>query len=401
MEGDLHEFKITRDNTALLTVYATTKADLSSLGKFSEGWLLDSLFQEVDIATGKLLFEWRASEHFNVTDTYMTNPFGGYIKSIPFDFFHINSVDKDSQGNYLISSRHTHTVTCISPKGDLLWVLGGRRNQFTDLSGGDALDFKWQHDARWVSEEEGIVSLFDNKEAGPLHVDGYNSRGMMLQLDVANRTVELLHTYESLDQTRAPSQGSMQVLHDSGHVFVGFGHSPIYSEFSVNGSLLCEHHFGSPIFHTWNRAVSYRASKRSDWVGRPTNPPSVEIEDDTLYVSWNGATEVSAWLLQGAKSADDEDAFKDLDVLDKETFEETFELGDLFGYSHFRVVALAQGGQALGQSAVVVYEPDWDWWMFPVATVAWVMIAKVCWHCYKCLARRKIRNIAWISLERQ
>lgn len=81
MEGDLHEFKITRDNTALLTVYATTKADLSSLGKFSEGWLLDSLFQEVDIATGKLLFEWRASEHFNVTDTYMTNPFGGYIKS--------------------------------------------------------------------------------------------------------------------------------------------------------------------------------------------------------------------------------------------------------------------------------------------------------------------------------
>ncbi|KIW16865.1 hypothetical protein PV08_04055 [Exophiala spinifera] len=401
MQGDLHEFKITRDNTALLTIYATTEADLSSLGKFSHGWLLDSLFQEVDIATGELLFEWRASEHFNVTDTYMTDPFGGYIESKPFDFFHINSVDKDSQGNYLVSSRHTHTVTCISPEGVILWVLGGRRNQFTDLSGGDALDFKWQHDARWVSEEEGTLSLFDNKEAGPLHVDGPSSRGMMLQLDISNRTVELLHTYESLHRTRAPSQGSMQVLPGSGHVFVGFGHSPIYSEFSVNGSLLCEHHFGSPIFHPWNRAVSYRASKRNDWVGRPTYPPAVEIEDDTLYVSWNGATEVSSWLLQGAQSADDEDAFKDLDMLDKETFEETFELGDLFEYSHFRVVALAQDGQVLGQSEIVVYEPDWDWWMFGVAVLAWVMIAMVGWHCFKWLARRKSSRIAWISLERQ
>ncbi|KAK6365265.1 hypothetical protein LTS17_011498 [Exophiala oligosperma] len=402
MEGDLHEFKITKDDTALLTVYATTKADLSSWGRFSDGWLLDSLFQEVDIATGELLFEWRASEHFNFRDTYMTNPFGGYIKSLPFDFFHINSVDKDSQGNYLISSRHTHTITCINPKGNILWVLGGRRNQFTDLSGGAALDFKWQHDARWVSEEDGIISLFDNKEAGPLHADGPHSRGMMLQLDISHHTVELLHTYESLGHTRAPSQGSMQVLQDTDHVFVGFGHSPIYSEFSVNGSLLCEHHFGSPIFHPWNRAVSYRASKRYDWVGRPTYPPSAEIEDDTLYVSWNGATEVSAWLLQGAKSAEDEDAFNDLDVLEKDTFEETFELGDLYEYSYFRVVALTQDGQVLGQSAVLVYEPDWDWWMFGVAIVAWLVIVRVGWHCYKWLARRRTTSqVAWISLERQ
>ncbi len=30
-QGDLHEFKITKEDTALLTVYTTTKADLSTL----------------------------------------------------------------------------------------------------------------------------------------------------------------------------------------------------------------------------------------------------------------------------------------------------------------------------------------------------------------------------------
>ncbi|KIW57432.1 hypothetical protein PV05_05982 [Exophiala xenobiotica] len=394
-QGDLHEFKITKEDTALLTVYTTTKADLSSLGKRSNGWILDSRFQEVDIATGELLFEWRASEHFNVTESYMTNPFGGYIRSIPFDFFHINSIDKDSQGNYIISSRHTHTVTCISPGGEILWILGGQRNQFTDLSGGDALDFKWQHDARWVSEEEGILSLFDNKEAGPLHVDGPYSRGMMLQLDIANRTVELLHSYVSLQQTRAPSQGSMQVIPDSDHVFVGWGHSPVFSEFLSNGTLLCEHHFGSPLYHPWNRAVSYRAFRGRKWVGRPTDPPSAEIEDQILYVSWNGATEVSAWMLQGAKSADEGEIFTDLDIVDKDSFEEAFDLANLSEYSQFRVVALDRNDQVLGQSDVVTHQPERGWWSFVLAVVAWAVIFRIAWCSYKWLARQKGSGLAW------
>ncbi|KAK5372614.1 hypothetical protein LTR20_001644 [Exophiala xenobiotica] len=395
LQGDLHEFKITKDDTALLTVYTTKEADLSSLGKRTNGWILDSLFQEVDIATGELLFEWRASEHFNVTEGYTTNPFGGYIRSMPFDFFHINSVDKDAQGNYIISSRHTHTVTCISPGGEIVWILGGQRNQFTDLSGGDALDFKWQHDARWVSEEEGILSLFDNKEAGILHVDGPYSRGMMLQLDIANRTVDLLHSYVSLGQTRAPSQGSMQVIPNSDHVFVGWGHSPVFSEFLPNGTLLCEHHFGSPMYHAWNRAVSYRAFRGEKWVGRPTEPPSAEIEDEVLYVSWNGATEVSAWMLQGAKSAEDEEIFTDLDILDKDSFEEAFELNNLSEYIRFRVVALDKSGQVLGQSDVVTHKPERGWGSFVLAVVAWAVIARVAWYSYKWLARQRGTGIAW------
>ncbi|OCT54898.1 Arylsulfotransferase [Cladophialophora carrionii] len=395
--GDLHEFLITKDDTALLTFYNVTPADLSSLGKTKTGWLIDSGFQEVDIATGELLFEWRASEHFQVNETFMTHPFGGYFKSIPFDFFHINSVDKDSKGNYLISSRHTHSVSCIGPDGQMLWILGGQRNQFQDLSGGEALTFRWQHDARWVDEEAGIITLFDNKEGGPLHIDGPYSRGMMLQLDVPNRTVTFLHSYISLHHTRAPSQGSTQYLPASRHVFVGFGHSPVLSEFTLNGTLLCETHYGAPWLHVFDTAVSYRAFKSANWVGTPRQPPVAKILDDTLYVSWNGATEVAAWVLQGASEHDE--GFVDLDVVYKESYEETFELEQLSQYSWFRVAALDRNGQVLRSTDVIQRESSSSWWTFLLAVFCWGVLFRAAWVAYKWSSERGHtgkKGVSWV-----
>ncbi|KAJ9612047.1 hypothetical protein H2200_003642 [Cladophialophora chaetospira] len=396
VQGDLHEFVITRHDTALLTFYNVKPADLSSLGKRKNGWLIDSGFQEVDIATGQLLFEWRASDHFRVDETFMTLNPGGYLQSIPFDFFHINSVDKDSKGNYLVSSRHTHSVSCISRTGKILWILGGRRNDFTDLSGGDALNFRWQHDARWVDEEAGIMSLFDNKEAGPLHVDGSYSRGLMIQLDVANKTVTLLQEYISLHQTRAPSQGSAQYLPESKHMFVGFGHSPVFSEFTRNGTLLCETHFGAPWLHAFNTAVSYRAFKSANWIGTPRKPPTAKIQDDVLFISWNGATEVTQWILQGAN--EQVERFVDLDVIDKEFYEESFELYHLSEYSWFRVAALDQEGKVLGYSNVAQREASGSWWSFLAAIVLWGIIFRLAWMAYKWFSQGRAgkRGVSWV-----
>jgi hypothetical protein len=147
--GDLHEFKITENDTALVTIYDTIPANLSSIGGPELGWLLDGVFQEIDIATGQLIFEWRASEHLPISSTFMEIDDHGQSEGDPFDYFHINSVDKDTWGNYLISARHTHTVSNIdSTTGALLWTLGGRVNEFTDLSDGAVTNFSWQHDAR-------------------------------------------------------------------------------------------------------------------------------------------------------------------------------------------------------------------------------------------------------------
>ena len=85
----------------------------------------DGIFQEIDLLSGTLLFQWRASDHYQLTETFQPINNQGRTRDNAFDFFHINSVDKDPQGNYYISSRYMHTVTCIAPTGAVRWILGG------------------------------------------------------------------------------------------------------------------------------------------------------------------------------------------------------------------------------------------------------------------------------------
>src|ERR687886_2311845 len=49
LQGDLHEFLITPEDTALLTAYAPAKADLSSIGGAKDGPVWDCVAQEIDI----------------------------------------------------------------------------------------------------------------------------------------------------------------------------------------------------------------------------------------------------------------------------------------------------------------------------------------------------------------
>jgi hypothetical protein len=271
LHGDLHEFKITDDNTVLVTVYTKKEVDFTDLGHWrgKHGWVIDSMFQEIDIETNELLFQWAASDHFPPSETYYTDPFGGYSESSPFDSFHINSVDKEpSSGNYLVSSRHTHTISLIDGQsGEVLWQLGGRHNDFTDLSEGLATDFSWQHDARWIglpsdaNGEKGVytISFFANGMAGPLHVDATHSNGRIVRIDTNVMTAELLQSFDSYhSRILASSQGSVEILPENGNVFVGWGASAAYSEFSPDGTLLCEAHLSAASSFALERATSYR-----------------------------------------------------------------------------------------------------------------------------------------------
>lgn len=403
VEADLHEFKLSRDGTALFTIYNTTQGDLSSIGRGTSGWIEDSVFQEVDIETNKLLFEWRSSEHTLASDTYMWDPAGGYTSYWSYDAFHLNSIEKDKNGNYLISSRHFHSVTCISPTGEILWQLGGVKNDFTDLSDGKALSFKWQHDARWVQEPDdngvGIISLFDNLEGGILHIDGPYSRGMLLRINVPDKTVEFLHEYIAYSRTRAPSQGSMQVL-DNGNVFIGWGHSAAYSEFKQDGTLLCEWRFGPSVFDFFGAAVSYRAAKvkKEDWIGTPVTKPDAKEKGWKIYTSWNGATEVAAWSLEVTRSVDEngQDVWEEIDVLPKDGFETMFKLPTMSGSKRYRVAALDDNGKAIRYSEVV--EVDWTTRILQVfaQVLMWIGFVVGAWVFWtRWLQRSKWRGLSW------
>lgn len=369
--GDLHEFKITDENTALITVYTAKQVDLTDLGHWrgKNGWVVDSMFQEIDLETNELLFEWSASEHFPPAESYMTNPFAGYSESTPFDSFHINSVDKEpSTGNYLISSRHTHTISLIDGKsGEVLWQLGGAHNDFKDLSEGLATDFSWQHDARWLdfpedNGEENVytISFFANGMAGALHVDATHSTGRIVRLDLNAMTAELLQSYSSYQHTLASSQGSVEILPETGNVFVGWGASAAWSEFSADGTLLCEAHLAASKSFAWERVKSYRVFKTTEWVGKPSWRPSARISGGKVFVSWNGATEIVSWELQGHKA---EGKWESVDVLSKTGFEDAFTMPSGEGWTAYRAVAMDADKNVLGTSEVAQSVSHGSWSM--------------------------------------
>ncbi|KAI8950095.1 Arylsulfotransferase-domain-containing protein [Xylaria longipes] len=363
LKGDLHEFQITEHGTALVTIYNPVPADLTPVGGPEQGWALDSMVQEIDIDTGELLFEWSAIEHVALSDgvRYFAGEDDGTTPETAFDFFHVNSADVDSEGNYIISGRHTSSVMCISPKGETLWTLGGISNNFYDLSDGHATDFMYQHHAQLHANS--TLSIFDNaasERAGRGSPHGH-SRGLLVQLDTANMTATLLRDFHDPAHPRTTvSQGSMQVLDDD-RVVLGYGWLPFITEFAPGGEVLCEIELAPWVAARWGLVNTYRAFKTRDWVGRPEEPPSVYLDpaDARVFVSWNGATEVERWVLQGAEWADlrskteaEAEGFVDLDDVRKVSFETAFDIqGDMPRY--LRVAAVDKDGHVLMHSQAV------------------------------------------------
>lgn len=349
MDGDLHEFVITANGTALVTIYHPIPADLSSVGGPELGWLYDGIFQEIDIATGELLFEWRASHFFPPDSSFYPIRDRGYERTLGYDYFHMNSVDKDDQGRYLVSGRHTFSVTCVDgTTGEVLWTLGGKHNEFTDLSDGAATKFTWQHDARWRGPN--TLTLFDNSANGEEEPTG-DSRGALIELDIPARQAKLITSYDHPQRFMSTSQGNVQVL-DSGNVFVGWGHSAAYTEYTPEGDLICDVHFGASAYFTFGRIVSYRVFK-GDWVGKPNTMPDAAMADDSVYVSWNGATEVTSWRLEAWDGASLENVtFITVDEVERTGFETKIPFGPKVT-SYFRVCALDSEGEILGTTEVL------------------------------------------------
>jgi len=280
-KGDHHEFLITPRNTALLTAYGKVRADLTSIGGEEDHLVWDGVAQEVDIETGEVLFEWHCIDHVGVDETYgnLSNDKPGEA----FCYFHINAIDVEPDGNLLISSRNTFTVYKVDREtGEIIWRLGGRKSDFEVAPGAWT---RYQHDVR--SQPDGTITIFDN---GGVKLDG-ESFGIVLELDMDEMKATLARRYAHPEDRFSETQGNVQML-PNGNAFVGWGSAPSFSEFGSDGELLFSASFPP-------KYQSYRAF-RFPWSGRPGEDPAVVAEREsgeevTVYVSWNGATEVAAW----------------------------------------------------------------------------------------------------------
>jgi hypothetical protein len=278
-QGDHHEFLITPEDTALITVYSPVGWDLSSVGGSENGVVLDGIAQEVDIATGEVLFEWHSLDHVGIDKSYRALPENG---SVPYDYFHINSIDVDLDNNLLVSSRTTFAVYKIDRKtGRVIWKLGGKES---DFEMGPGTWMRYQHDAR--RHPDGSITVFDN---GGVHKDD-KSYGLVLDPNEDEMTVSLSRKYGDPSGRVAAVMGNVQVL-PGGGAFIGWGSDPLFSEFGPGGELLFNASFPPGV-------NSYRAF-RFPWSGQPDEDPAVAVEPDdgelTIYASWNGATEVATW----------------------------------------------------------------------------------------------------------
>jgi Arylsulfotransferase (ASST) len=329
---DLHEFLLTPQGTALFTCTPRlVDADLRSIGGSRHAQVIESIIQEVDVPSGRLLLEWRSLEHIPPSESYLP-PWHEY------DYLHANSIDVTHDGNLLVSGRGTWSLYKLERgSGAIMWRLGGKRTDF-DMDTGS--QFAWQHHAVRVGERH--ITVFDNGSDGPQHTEP-QSRALVLDVDLSGRSVKLGRVYAHPQKLSSAAMGSVQAL-PGGHIFVGWGFAQRSSEFTAEGRLLTD----MELLPTG--VNSYRAF-RARWHGHPHEPPAIAVTGDrqthrrTLFASWNGATEVRYWLVRAGASARD---LEPIGVAHHRGFETAIRLGRLTG--HVAVTALDEAGNQLASS---------------------------------------------------
>jgi hypothetical protein len=237
--ADGHEFLITPWNTALITIYTEATADLTSFGGPANQTVVNGVVQELDIPSGKVLFQWNSADHVSYSQSQEPLPAKA---DLPWQWFHLNAVKVDTDGNLLIEGRHTWAVYKVDHiSGNVIWTLGGKASSFTLAAAtGQVLDaaheiFAWQHDPEPLGN--GLYSFFDNEGNPPEPAQFSSSRAVVVELDENTHVATLVASYNQPAGLVAPSQGNAQAT-DDGNLFVGWGALPYFSAFDPAGNLI-------------------------------------------------------------------------------------------------------------------------------------------------------------------
>lgn len=289
LRPDLHDFRIAPRGVAYVTAYNPIRCDLSAVNGSRDGAITDNVIQQIDMRTGLVRWEWHSLDHVAAAESEVEAP----TDATPWDYFHINSVDPQPDGNLLISARSTWAAYLVQgASGKILWRLGGSNSSFKM---GPGTRTAWQHDGRVLPNGE--LSFFDNGSNPPIH---RQSRAVRIKLDLKAHEAHLVSAFtHSSPPLLSASQGNVQTLAD-GKTLVGYGTVPAISEFAKDGTLLFDAH--EPYDTSFYRAFRFA------WRARPSRPPVVIAslnstgEETTVHASWNGATDVSSWrVLAGAQ----------------------------------------------------------------------------------------------------
>jgi len=136
----------------------------------------DGVIQEVDGSDAEL-WRWTMSEHFDPAAA----PFAQNFESTPgfsgtgWDVFHINAIDRQPDGDYVVTARHLDGVFRVNhdpgqpDDGEVLWTLGTPAStdpaaQRLTIVGDPYGGPKRPHDGRLNGD---VVTMFDNQAVMP------------------------------------------------------------------------------------------------------------------------------------------------------------------------------------------------------------------------------------------
>jgi hypothetical protein len=340
LKADLHELQLVPHGVAYVTAYNPIRCDLRSVQGVAGGAIVDTAIQQIDVRTGLVRWEWHSLDHVGAAESEVEAPSG----TAPWDYFHLNSIDPEPNGDLLISARSTWAGYLLQAgSGKVLWRLGGNKSSFTM---GPGTKMAWQHDARALADGE--LTFFDDGANPPIHSQ---SRGLRIELDPKNHRARLVKAYTHADPPLlAASQGNMQTL-ANGNALIGYGGVSAISEYAPDGTLVFDAH--QPFDMSFYRAFRY------PWNARPLSPPSVlasfnDTEEETIvHASWNGATGVSSWRVLAGEAPG---SLKAQAVIPASGFESSVTLPSKHSYA--AVQALDEAGHVLGTSktaAVIGY----------------------------------------------
>lgn len=294
---NMHEFRVLDGGkTALATAYRPKEVNLGDLGRpHARGWIMTGGFVEMDMATGEVLFEWMSPGHIPISESVKVGPDSPPAARPGWDYVHVNAIDKDEAGNYLLSARFTNAIYYISGQtGEIIWRLGGKNSDFH-------LDFKFsrQHHSSFVASNEThvTVSFLNNaSDEGSNQEDTSSVLYVQVDMSASPMTAKLVHRYMRPDGGLTRLRGSVQTL-PNGNVFAGWSERGYHSEHTPDGKVLMEAKFASGRFNSYR---SYKFPFR----GRPSTPPDVvasvygtgsDAMTTVIHVSWNGATDIASW----------------------------------------------------------------------------------------------------------
>jgi hypothetical protein len=329
-QADIHDLFLTDRGSALMVAYSPVVCTgLAALADCTPGiTVLDAVVQEVDLASGTVLFEWHSLDHVPLSDALVA----GYPPV--FDYFHINSVAEDTDGDILISARNTSALYKIDKtSGSIEWSFGGRSGSLAAVGDPEAIEGPdFPHHLRTLGG--GQYSYFDNGSRRG------KSRGAVFDVDAGAGTATYSSILEVSPSVFANTQGTMQSL-PAGGFLVGWGGSGRITEYDAGGSVVFDATLGGS---------SYR-QYRFEWSGSPTVPPGVASTasggDMDVAMSWNGDTRTADWrVLTGASPT----AMTTAATVAKSGFETT---ATVAAAPFVAVEALDGDGEVLGRSATV------------------------------------------------